>query len=137
MPVFLNNRPGLPSCCQDIIEKHFDVITPDDLSADAEKGKKAVGILMFSLSLKIMQQNLDQLSNVRVLSSIGVGVERFKPVWDQFWSQGIRFSRGIGVQDKACADMIWTLLLGSAKHVVSGMWHTAAVISMLFMLYPV
>ncbi|HEY4073071.1 MAG TPA: D-glycerate dehydrogenase [Herbaspirillum sp.] len=110
---------ALPDVLMARLRDEFDVIFFDGVNADNraafhEAVKHADG--MIGANVPIPNVLLEQAPKLKIASSISVGVDQFD--LDYFRQRGLMLAHTPGVLDEGVADLVFALILSSARRVV-------------------
>jgi phosphogluconate 2-dehydrogenase/gluconate 2-dehydrogenase len=92
----------------------FDGVNADNRTDFHDAIKRADGVL--GASVMLPNDVLDQAPNLKIASTISVGVDHFD--LDYFRRRGLMLGHTPGVLNEATADLIFSLILSSARRVV-------------------
>lgn len=92
----------------------FDGVDAGNQAAFYDAVKRADGVL--GASVVLPNEVLDQAPNLKIASTISVGVDQFD--LDYFRRRGLMLAHTPGVLNEATADLIFSLILSSARRVV-------------------
>lgn len=112
------NLNGIYSCFAPLVEEHFTAIDFENIASQPGLHKKIQAVLLWNAYPLINSSLLQELPNLKVVVSGGVGVDHLDiPLINSF---GVKVCNTPNVVDNATADLAMGLMLASARNIIQG-----------------